>query len=52
MRRYAEAQHAIDNALLVNPNAHLFSIQRASIDSEKNRDTPIARGIGRDSARF
>jgi len=39
MRRYAEAQYAIDNALLVNPNAHLFSIQRASIDLKKNGDT-------------
>ena len=38
MRRYAEAQHAIDNALLVNPNAHLFSIQRASIDLKKDGD--------------
>ena len=43
MRRYAEAQHAIDNALLVNPNAHLFSIQRASIDLKKNGDTAPLR---------
>src|SRR6476660_4231522 len=43
MRRYAEAQHAIDNALLVNPNAHFFSIQRASIDLKKNGDTAPLR---------
>jgi len=43
MRRYAEAQHAIDNALLVNPNAHLFSIQRASIDLKKSGDTAPLR---------
>src|SRR4030095_17215092 len=36
--RYAEAQHAIDNALLVNPNAYFFSIQRASIDLKKDGD--------------
>jgi TolB-like protein len=43
MRRYAEAQHAIDNALLINANAHLFSIQRASIDLQKNGDTAPLR---------
>jgi TolB-like protein/Flp pilus assembly protein TadD len=43
MRRYAEAQHAIDNALLVNPNAYFFSIQRASIDLKKNGDTAPLR---------
>jgi TolB-like protein/Flp pilus assembly protein TadD len=43
MRRYAEAQHAIDNALLVNPNAHLFSIERASIDLKKSGDTAPLR---------
>src|SRR5512132_2922214 len=43
MRRYAEAQHAIDNALLVNPNAHFFSIQRAEIDLKKNGDTAPLR---------
>ena len=42
-RRYAEAQHAIDNALLVNPNAHFFSLQRASIDLKKNGDTAPLR---------
>ena len=53
MRRYAEAQHTIDNALLVNPNAHLFSLARASIDLKKERrNSSIARGIGRDSARL
>ena len=44
MRRYAEAQHAIDNALLVNPNAHLFSIARASIDLKTSGDTAPLRG--------
>jgi TolB-like protein/Flp pilus assembly protein TadD len=43
MRRYPEAQHAIDNALLVNPNAHLFSIARASIDLKKSGDTAPLR---------
>jgi TolB-like protein/Flp pilus assembly protein TadD len=43
MRRYAEAQHAIDNALLVNPNAHLFSIARASIDLRKSGNTAPLR---------
>jgi TolB-like protein/Flp pilus assembly protein TadD len=43
MRRYAEAQHAIDNALLVNPNAHLFSIERASIDLKKSGGTAPLR---------
>ncbi len=47
MRRYAEAQHAIDNALLVNPNAHLFSIARASIDLKKSGDTaPLRAALG------
>jgi hypothetical protein len=47
MRRYAEAQHAIDNALLVNPHAYFFSIQRASIDLKKNGDTaPLRAGLG------
>jgi serine/threonine-protein kinase len=47
MRRYAEAQHAIDNALLVNPNAHLFSIQRASIDLKRDGDTaPLRAALG------
>jgi TolB-like protein/Flp pilus assembly protein TadD len=46
-RRYAEAQHAIDNALLVNPNAHLFSIERASIDLKKSGDTaPLRAALG------
>jgi TolB-like protein/Flp pilus assembly protein TadD len=43
MRRYTEAQHAIDNALLINPNAHLFSIQRASIDLKNKGDTAPLR---------
>jgi TolB-like protein/Flp pilus assembly protein TadD len=43
MRRYAEAQHVIDNALLINPNAHLFSIQRASIDLKNKGDTAPLR---------
>jgi tetratricopeptide (TPR) repeat protein len=43
MRRYEEAEHAIDNALLVNPNAHLFSIARASIQLKKNGDTALLR---------
>jgi TolB-like protein/Flp pilus assembly protein TadD len=43
MRRYAEAQHAVANALLVNPNAHLFSIARASIDLQKHGDTAPLR---------
>src|SRR4029453_13609465 len=38
MRRYAEAQHAIDNALLVKPHAHFFSNPRASNDLKKNGD--------------
>ena len=47
MRRYAEAQHAVDNALLVNPNAHLFSIARASIDLKKHGDTaPLRAALG------
>ncbi len=45
MRRYAEAQHAIDNALLVNPNAHLFSIARASIDLKKSGDPAPLRAV-------
>jgi TolB-like protein/Flp pilus assembly protein TadD len=45
MRRYAEAQHAIDNALLVNPNAHLFSIERASIELKKSGDTAPLRAV-------
>jgi TolB-like protein/Flp pilus assembly protein TadD len=43
MRRYEEAEHAIDNALLVNPDAHLFSIARASIQLRKNGDTAPLR---------
>jgi TolB-like protein/Flp pilus assembly protein TadD len=43
MGRYSEAQHAIDNALLVNPNAYLFSIARASIDLKKSGDTAPLR---------
>jgi TolB-like protein/Flp pilus assembly protein TadD len=47
MRRYSEAQHAVDNALLVDPNAHLFSIARASIDLKKNGDTaPLRAALG------
>jgi TolB-like protein/cytochrome c-type biogenesis protein CcmH/NrfG len=43
MRRYEEAERAIDNALLVNPNAHLFSIARAAIDLRRNGDTARLR---------
>jgi tetratricopeptide (TPR) repeat protein len=47
MRRYAEAQHAIDNALLVNPNAHLFSIGRAAIELKKSGETaPLRAALG------
>jgi TolB-like protein/Flp pilus assembly protein TadD len=47
MRRYVEAQDAIDNALLVNPNAHLFSIARASIELKKSGETaPLRAALG------
>jgi TolB-like protein/Flp pilus assembly protein TadD len=47
MRRYSQAQHAVANALLVNPNAHLFSIARASIDLKKSGDTaPLRAALG------
>ena len=47
MRRYPEAQHAIDNALLVNPSAHFFSIERASIDLKRSGDTAPLRAVMR-----
>ena len=47
MGRYAEAEHAIDNALLVNPNAHLFSLARASIELKKSGETaPLRAALG------
>src|SRR5438874_2489290 len=47
MRRYPEAQHAIDNALLVNPSAHFFSIERASIDLKRSGETAPLRAVMR-----
>ena len=42
MRRYAEAQHAIDNALLVNPTRISFQ-SSARQSTEKNGDTAPLR---------
>jgi len=47
MRRYHEARHAIDNALLVNPSAHFFSVERASIDLKRSGDTAPLRAVVR-----
>jgi TolB-like protein/Flp pilus assembly protein TadD len=43
LRRYGEAQQAMENALLFNPQAHLFSIARAAIELKKNGDTAPLR---------
>jgi TolB-like protein/Flp pilus assembly protein TadD len=43
MRRYSEAQHAIDNALLINPHAYMFSIARASIELQGRGETARLR---------
>jgi TolB-like protein/Flp pilus assembly protein TadD len=42
-RRYSEAQHAIDNALLINPHAYMFSIARASIELHRKGETAPLR---------
>jgi TolB-like protein/cytochrome c-type biogenesis protein CcmH/NrfG len=48
MRRYSEAQDAIDNALLINPEAYLFSIARASMELQRTGDTTTLRAVLRE----
>jgi TolB-like protein/Flp pilus assembly protein TadD len=38
LRRYAEAQRAFTDGLLVNPHAHLFSLANAAVDLRNNGD--------------
>jgi TolB-like protein/Tfp pilus assembly protein PilF len=43
LRRYVEAQRGFTDGLLVNPQAHLFSLATAAIDLKKNGDTAPLR---------
>jgi TolB-like protein/Flp pilus assembly protein TadD len=43
MHQYSEAQYAIDNALVINPQAYMFSIARASMELQRKGDTAPLR---------